>query len=293
VKRPRGPELKLPAPKPPGFLVDLYHDLRDRRLLPLIALVLVAIVSTPILLSQSPEQASVPAGAGPIAALREGGGPKGSTLTVVQAEPGLRKYQLRLRGRKPTDPFRKPKPKGSSGGGKSGQGSGAPPITPITSTSTTVSETSHSTTTSETTTTKTAGKGTSVGELGGKHPRATLFSFAAELTIVHSSGSKAEGNKTSDPPETRKKVMPTTVLPSEKTQVVTYMGIAPKTRNPYFLVSPDVTGVFGEGKCISGAGSCQLIELEPGFPEIFEYGEGGDRYSIKVSKVEFIVAGHV
>ena len=34
----------------PPFLVDLYYDLRDRRLLPLLALVLVAIVAVPFLL---------------------------------------------------------------------------------------------------------------------------------------------------------------------------------------------------------------------------------------------------
>jgi len=34
-----GPELKMPELKMPPFLVDLYLDLRDRRLLPLVAFV--------------------------------------------------------------------------------------------------------------------------------------------------------------------------------------------------------------------------------------------------------------
>ncbi len=52
MKRPKGPELKMPEPKAPAFLADLYYDLRDRRLLPLLALVVVAIAATPFLLGQ-------------------------------------------------------------------------------------------------------------------------------------------------------------------------------------------------------------------------------------------------
>ena len=48
-----GPELKMPDLKMPQFLVDLYWDLRDRRLLPLVGLVLVAIVAVPFLLGGS------------------------------------------------------------------------------------------------------------------------------------------------------------------------------------------------------------------------------------------------
>ncbi len=285
----------MKRPKAPAFLGDLYYDLRDRRLLPLIALVLVAIVATPILLGQKSETTPPPVGAGPIAALKEARG-GGAKLTVVEANPGLRDYRRRLRGRKPTDPFRKstakPDLSGAQLGGGSEGGSGSSGSS-TNSTSTTVKESSTTKTTTESTTTNGSGKGQSAGELGGKHSHATLFTFAVDLTIVHSSGSEAAGDKKSDPPETRKRVMPTTILPGEKTQVVTYMGISPKTRKPYFLVSPEVTGVFGEGKCVAGTGSCQLVELEPGFPEVFEYGEGGDRYSIKVNKVEFVVTGQV
>ena len=45
-----GPELKMPDLKVPDFLVDLYWDLRDRRLLPLVGLAIVAIVAVPFLL---------------------------------------------------------------------------------------------------------------------------------------------------------------------------------------------------------------------------------------------------
>jgi hypothetical protein len=80
-------------------------------------------------------------------------------------------------------------------------------------------------------------------------------------------------------------------LPSAKEPVVTYMGLGGKNHMPLFMVSEDVTAVFGEGDCVSGTGRCQLIELEPGQPEIFEYGENHVRYKINVLKVVPIVTG--
>jgi hypothetical protein len=311
MKRLKGPELKMPELKAPAFLADLYYDLRDRRLLPLIALVVVAIVATPLLLGQKSETELPPAAAGAIAALQETSG-RTSALTVVEAKPGLRDYRKRLRGRKPVDPFRQLGGSAGGGGGSSATSSESLTTSSTTTTTESSSATSGSTATSpapsESTTTppaKQGGSGHEGGSDGGapstggnsggdsaKHPQATLYSFAIDVTIVHSSGSKAGGDKKTSEPETRTRVLPTTSLPGEKKQVVTYMGLSPKTRKPLFLVSTDVTGVFGEGKCVAGSGSCQLIELEPGFPEVFEYGEDGDRYSIKVTDIEFVVTGH-
>jgi hypothetical protein len=287
----------MPALKAPAFLTDLYYDLRDRRLLPLIALVLVAIVATPILLGQDSEANLPPVGAGPIAGLREARG-SGAKLTVVEAKPGLREYRLRLRGRRPTDPFRKGPQPSLTGARLGGGGEGSGGSSASTTSSTTVKETSSSKTTKTTTeSTTTTGSGSGGGAAGaggegGSSPHQTLYTWAADLTIVHSSGSEAEGNKQSDPPVTLKGVLGPTTLPSDKVQVVTYIGRSPKTRRPIFLVSPEVTGTFGEGKCAAGTATCQLIELELGFPEVFEYGEGTDRYSVKVTKLEPVPNGH-
>jgi hypothetical protein len=294
------PQPKLPELKAPAFLADLYYDLRDRRLLPLIALVLVAIVATPILLGQSSETPP-PVGAGAFAALREAGA-GGSKLTVVKATPGLRDYRKRLRGRRPTDPFRQSKAKPDLSGARLGggaeassEGGSASSNATTKSTSTTVKETSTTKMTTESTTTNGSGEGISgAGNEGSGESShgGTLYAWAADLTIVHSSGSEAEGNKQSDPPMKFEGVLGPTTLPSEKTQVVTYIGRSPKSHRAVFLVSPLVTGVFGEGKCAAGTGSCQLIELEAGFPEVFEYGEGTDRYTVKVTKLESVPDGH-
>lgn len=299
MKRPKGPDLKMPELKVPPFATDLYHDLRDRRLLPLIALVLVAIVAVPFLLGGDSEEAlPSPQGMGVIEELKaEAADP--ASLTVVEAKPGLRDYRKRLRGRSPTDPFQQrytgPVLKGADlpeSKGKGGSGFGSE------STTTSVTETTTETET-ETTTGGGAAPGKPApspgegkdkgGDGGGEQPGATVYSFAIDVKIIKTTG-EGDAKKTSEP-MLRHRVLPTTSLPGAKTQVVTYMGLSPKTEKPTFLVSTEVTAMFGEGKCAAGTDICQLVELEPGFPQTFVYGEAGTRYKIKVLDVEPVAVG--
>jgi hypothetical protein len=286
------PDLKVPA-----VLADLYYDLRDRRLLPLVALVLVAIVATPFLLGQGSDEAETIPVPPVIQALKESDGHRTSSLAVVEANPGLRDYRKRLRHRTPLDPFRSfgnPSLKGaqlgdgSNGGGGGSSGSSAP----VTSTSTTVKKT-ESTSKTTTTTGESGGGGApgpAPGEVGHPH-HGTIYAFGVDVSIVHVTRD-AEGDKQTSPPDVHKKVLAPTPLPSNETAIVTYMGLSQKTHKPLFLVSAEVTGIFGEGKCVTGTESCQLIEMEPGFPETFELGEGGDLYKMNVTDIKFIVTGH-
>lgn len=115
--------------KAPPFLVDLYWDLRDRHLLPLVALAAIACVAAPILLgSSSKSEAPAPTPgttAGPPSEAVEGGG---RSLALAEAEPGLREPSKRLRGRSAQDPFKPHLPaKASGGSGAGGQGAAVPP----------------------------------------------------------------------------------------------------------------------------------------------------------------------
>jgi hypothetical protein len=306
MKRLKRADLKLGSPKVPRFLADVYYDLRDRRLLPLVALVLVAIGAVPFLLGSDPEDApEPPPGAGPVAALKETASEQ-SALTVVEAKPGLRDYHQRLRARTPTDPFKQrytepvlegaqlndPKStsatKSSSGGGDS--------ISTSPSTTETVPMPSGSSGGAPA-----GGTGRGHAPAGGKDggggdgpkpsPDPVTSGYGVDLRIVRSSGSETSGDRQTTT-DVRKRVLPTASLPSKETEVVTYMGLDPKTRKPLFLVSTDVTAVFGEGKCVAGSDRCQLIELDPGMPEVFEYGEAGTRYRITVTNVELVATGH-
>jgi len=265
VNRLKGPELKMPELKVPGFVGDLYWDLRDRRLLPLVGLVLVAIVATPILLSQGSE-APQPLAAGAASALHKESGH--SHLTVVEATPGLRDYRKRLRRRTPTDPFGQPPVKQDLKGTQLGVGAGGGG-----STAPTEGETGGSSSTGE----------GSAGESGGSggFREITEYTTAVDVQIT-TTKTLPSGKKEKGEPELRKRVIPPTALPSENVQAIAYMGLSPKTEEPIFLVSDAVTAIFGEGRCLSGAETCQLLEIEPGMPETFVFGPESVRYKIVV-----------
>src|SRR5947208_7930969 len=180
-----GPDLKMPELKMPPFLVDLYWDLRDRHLLPLVVLAIVAIVAVPFLLGGGEEQAPprTTAGIG-VAPSPE---PAGSKLTVVEAKPGLRDYRKRLRHDSPTDPFKQrftsPDLKGAKlGGGEEEAPSSTTSSTTSSSTSTTkVTKTENSSGSSTTeVTTETNGEPGSRGGSAGL----TLFAFAIDVQIT-------------------------------------------------------------------------------------------------------------
>lgn len=282
-----GPDLKMPNLKVPDFVVDLYWDLRDRRLLPLVGLVIVAIVAVPFLLGGGSESESNPGvsslGAPPSPESRS------ARLTVVQAKPGLRAPGKRLRNDHPTDPFvqryTSADLKGAKLGGGEESAASSTSSSTSTSTSTTVTKTSSSGTTEVTT--ETSGS----PAVPGVPPNLTLYAPAIDVKTIRTE-TKPDGTKQTSDPVIRHRVLPPAPLPSEKEQAVTYMGISSKTEAAMLLISDAVTAVFGEAKCLSGESVCQLIEVEPGMPMTFVYGPDSVRYKITVLKVEPVVAGH-
>ena len=277
-----GPELKKPDLKVPAVLRDLYNDLRDRRLLPLLALIVVAIVAVPFLLSESPEEE--PAASPPALGLTPGEAAQASKLTVVPATPGLRDYRRRLRARTATDPFTQrytePVLKGAdlqsesetSGGekkSKSKTGSSGGIVVD-----------------------ETAGGGQG-DDQGGDDPDqqlpadTRLYVFAIDVQISHTE-TLPDGTVRMGEPERREGVKPLTPLPNAATPVVTYLGADLEKGKLLLMVSKDVTASFGDGECVSGTDSCELLAVEPGFPQTFEYGPQGVRYKINVIKAELV-----
>lgn len=293
MKRPKGPELKMPELKAPAVLADLYYDLRDRRLLPLVGLVLVAIVATPFLLSQGADEAEPIPVPSAIQALKEADGHPTSSLTVVEAKPGLRDYRRRLRHRTPLDPFRsfgKPSLKGAQlGNGSEGEGGGSSGSSaPLTSTSTTVKKTKESSKTTSTTKTTTGGSGGGSGgdggsPAGGKEP--STYTIDVEITMASETGVSVQ-------PLERRGVLPPAPLPDQDTPVITYLGAGSGGTKALFSVSKEVTGVYGEAKCVSGTETCEVVELEPDFPVTFVYGANQARYRIKLLKIAPVEDGH-
>jgi hypothetical protein len=284
MKRLKGPELKMPELKVPPLLADLYYDLHDRRLLPLVALVLVAIVAAPFLLSADSEEATPPPVAGISAVPNTATG--AARLTVVEAKPGLRDYRKRLKGRTPTDPF---KQRYSGPIRKGGQLQEEPTTSEPVSTPGGEATTTSPPVTSEVPPSSSPPPDGGAGN--GKPPSVELFTFAIDVQIAHTETTKAGGRKMGKP-TIKRGVLPTTPLPGEKAPVVTYMGLAPKGKSLLLMVSNNVKTILGDAKCLSGTDTCQLLEVEPGLPEEFVYGANDVKYRINILEVETVPTGH-
>jgi hypothetical protein len=283
-----GPELKMPDVKVPTFLSDVYWDLRERRLLPVLALVVVATIAVPFLLGSSSETPPPPAQAATGAVAVEKA--DASTLKVVEATPGLRDYRKRLEHRQPHNPFKQ------KFTGSVTKGAQLNPETTTTSSSTTTTTSGES---SEggagapgSSGPTTGGPVTTPSSNGSRHGELTLFTYAINVKITKSGGKNAKNSKPK--PTVKKRVLPQTSIPSDKTPVVTFMGPGRNDENKstgkaLLLVSNDVNSVFGETHCVTGDEVCQLIEVEPGFPVTFVYGENEVHYTINVLKLGLVI----
>jgi hypothetical protein len=287
MKRLKGPELKLSEIKTPQVLQDLYLDLRDRRLLPLIGLVIATIVALPFLLQGGNEKPE-PVPASPLAS---GSSVHDAALAVLPAEPGLREPSKRLAHRVAKNPFRQhytgpvfnqgsaPMAESSSGGSagsgevvqestsEGGSAEAAPASPPV-----------------ESSPGGDGGPSSAPGEI-------ELFTFAIDIRIAHTETTKSGERKMSDF-ETREEVLPTTPLPGKKTPVFTYLGVDPKDgKEAMVLIDPEVTSLFGDNKCISGTSTCQLLGLKPNTIEALEYGPNGVRYKFEVLDIKPVQSG--
>lgn len=285
MKRLKGPELKLSELKVPQVLQDLYWDLRDRRLLPLIALVIVAIAAVPFLLGESakPVEPVAPSPGATSSSARE------ASLTVLPAEPGLREPSKRLAHLAAKNPFVQhytapvfnegsaPIEEGSGGGeggtspevvegGSSGGGGSAPPSEPAPAPTEPSGESG----------------GSGSGPVGPGETR--LITFHIEIKVAHTEVTKNGSTKMGEP-ETMEDVKAPTALPGAKAPVLTYLGADFINEKALMLVSTEATALFGDNKCVAGRSTCQLLELEKGMPEVVEFGENHARYKFELLKI--------
>lgn len=271
-----GPELKMPEMKVPSFLADLFYDLRERRLLPLVALLIVGILAVPFLLGgDSEDESSLPLAEAPTAGASKA---NAARFTVVEAKPGLRDYRKRLDDRTATDPFKQrhagPVLDGAELSSQSATFSGG--------------ETKVTTTTTESgEVTVTEPGGTPPPPVDGDNPGLKFFEFVLDVQISRTEF-QPDGSKAMGEPRVRRRVPALTPLPNEQTPVVTTMGVNLIKEKVMLMVSNEVTSVEGDATCVSGKETCQLLEVKPGFPLFLKYGPEAVLYKIKIVKVDVI-----
>ncbi len=300
----KGPEIKLSELKVPDFVYDLYHDLKERHLLPLVVILLVAMVAVPVYLESTKHSSSdqEPDATLPKTATASTAGGE-EALVVSRTEPGLREIRRRFRHYRALDPF-------SRKGGEtapeeasevSGASAESPPVEEPpaearvigggSSESPPVEYTPPAETPSapaEVPTVPTAPESRGSDDEGGP-TQARYASNSIDVRIVSVPQSARANAKTKAGPkpkaEVRRNLPELTMLPARATPAVAFMGTTRDGKKALFLVSSDVVSLFGEGTCVIGSQSCQLLALEPNLPETFVYGPQERTYRIELLKI--------
>jgi hypothetical protein len=270
----KGPEVKLSEIKVPGIVEDVYYDLKDRHLLPVAVILLIAIVAIPIAISgNSSSEVDPPPGAAEAGASQLGGAvPTGAM--VAQAAPGLREYKRRLEHEQPRDPFYNEDDAASA---EASGGGGEVEITESSSGSSTPSESF--------TPPETPPSVPGPGETGTPG-KMTYFSTAIDVRITGGSGEKKETT-------VRKNLPELTMLPSRETPAIIFIGATKDEKKAVMTVSSDVQSIFGDAKCILGSETCQMLMMEVGMPVTFVYGGAEKTYTMELLKVHMVESDKV
>ncbi len=267
----KGPDLKLSELKVPGFLEDVYCDLRERHLLPLVGLLLIALIAVPILLSRGggAEEPSPSTTALPPATK--------SAVIVAKATPGLRLYGRRFKGRAARDPFGQKNSEAE--GGASASSSSAPAEEATVETSG-----GGSAEPEPTPEPAPSGEGGSSGAPAEEpsHDHLTYYSWAIDVSVVSGTG------KEKSEPVVHRDQAEYTSFPGNKVPALTFIGVTKDEKRALMLVSDKVTGLFGEATCVRGSEHCQLLAMEPGFPVTIEYGADSRTYRIELRKIRLV-----
>jgi hypothetical protein len=291
----KGPELKLSELKVPDFLYDLFYDLKDRHLLPLVVLLIVAIIGAPIYFKSTgkadPESAAQPGGGTATASTAAG---NNQTLVVARSEPGLRSYKKRLKKYRELDPFAQ-RHEGGPGTAAEASVSEESPTTIAPAEATVVGEEAASASEGsvestysppEPVETRTVETGPTASESSKAKTRYASDTIDVRIvTVRHESTEQKKAKNATPHAQVRRNLPELTMLPARETPAATYLGLTNDGKKALFVVSSDVVSIFGEGKCVIGSQTCQMLALEPGLPETFVYGANQRSYRIEVLKI--------
>lgn len=283
MKKPKGPNMHVPKVETPTVLTDLWRELRERRLLPLIALLVVAIVAIPALLLKSEPEPEVT----PVA--NASGGAQVARLTATPEYAGLRDYRRRFKGRTPADPFEVPEPEATVTPAE-GESAAASSEAPAEASSSAVTQESSSSeasgaTTPDSTQDPANGATTSGEPVSGSE--LTYYTHSIDIRTVNGrSGPSPHRGK----PQVRRNVPTLTKLPSKRGPAAIFLGTDLEGRMALLMPSPQVQLKGGGGHCLLGnAADCRLLSLRPGAAEELAFPDGR-LARIKLLRVNLVVA---
>jgi hypothetical protein len=260
------------------FLLDLWHDLQEKRLWPVAAVLLAGLVAVPVLLAKPagnpsppaiaseplPKQAKDQMAALAKVTLGEEQSNRGSTLGVFD----------------PSDPFKPPKKytqedsadsgsaagpgtgSDATGGGPGGTGTGAP--------------SDGGTTGGVTAPGGTTAPGGGTGGNGGT--TTTTYKYVVDVTFeANGRTRRIKGLEKMD------------MLPNEAAPLLIFMGVTAKGDDAVFLVDSTLDAA-GEGRCKPTADECAFAYIGAGAEYVFTEDDG-DTYTIKIDEIRKVEVG--
>jgi hypothetical protein len=256
------------------FLLDLWQDLREKRLAPVAVVLLLGLVAVPVLLAKP---ASDP-GPAPVAAatpkksdneelaalmkvkLGDDEVGKGSTLGTFDPDNPFAVPKGRIKkdelssASEPGPGDGSPVPGATPGGGADDGGAPLPDggVTP--------------------------GTGVTPPSSGGGEPTTTVYKYVVDLTF------KANGR-------TRhiKGMEKLDMLPSAASPLLIFMGVTPNGGNAVFLVDSTLEAA-GEGRCKPSESECAFAFIGPGSEYMFTDPDG-NTYEIRIDEIRKVKVG--
>jgi hypothetical protein len=285
-----------------NFLLDLWNDLRAKRLWPVAVVLLAALVATPVVLSKKAEEPE-PAPATSAAAPAEPKGPEGpAQLAEVKLEQLAEGSGSSLSSFKdPSNPFAPPRkvleaarrqaevlsggPTAVSGDtGSAVSGGGGPNDNHLSVggdinvgvpgggvTGGGVSPDVGGGTTDP-------GGGTTDPGIDTPEPKTTEYTYLVDVAF-----------RANDRHQVVKGMEKLDILPTAASPLLIFMGVTPKAGNAVFLVDSTLHAA-GEGNCKPNPADCAFLYLGPGSEHEFTTDEG-DSYTLRVDEIRRVKVG--
>ena len=259
-------------------LREVFGELRKAGMLPVVAVLIIAIFAVPMVLKAGGAEPAPPT------ELAVGLKPILETESVVLAEtPVLRDFRVRLNRYSSKNPFHQPQPAkvpsltaastdpGAStapatssldtGAAGSDVPSTEPPAADPPAADPPADEPSDGSTDDPT-------------DPDPTKPGSQVLSYEIDIEI-----GKAGEEKSMDG------VRVSSILPSGKSPLLQFVSTDLQGTSAAFVLSPDIVGAEGDGNCAPSRRDCQFLKLEVGDAERFDYEPDGETYRIKLRAI--------
>jgi hypothetical protein len=246
------------------FLLDLWHDLRAKRLAPVAAVLLLGLVAVPVLLAKpAGEPAPAPVATAPPADERDD---LAALAKVRLGEEAVGKGST-LGTFDPDNPFTPPK-----GTIKKDEAAGTPSGSGVPSTADSASTGGSLGGGGDTGGGDTGGGDTGGDTGGGSQPQTTVYKYVVDLRFtVNGRTRRIKGLEKLD------------MLPNDSSPLLIFMGVTTNGSDAVFLVDSSLQAA-GEGRCKPSASECAFAYIGAGSEYVFTE-EDGDSYTLQIEEI--------